>query len=134
MYWTGKQYGQLKKLRESLGDLTQHVIEWVLRPENWWQFSQQVRIEAKLHRVPVDPDLGFLLTHCNRARKIMRWALRESTDPGHIDFVQKRDRWLFQEIRNLALVYADDKPEQLVRIESAKTLTDMQKVFVEVAT
>ena len=132
MCWRDQQYGQMKKLRESLGDLTQHVVEWMLMPENWWQFTQQVRTEAKLYRVPADPDLGFLLVHRNRARRIMRWALQGSTDSADIDFIEKRDQWLFQEIKNLALVYADGMPEQIVKIEGAKTLTGMQTVFREV--
>jgi hypothetical protein len=35
-------------------------------------------------------------------------------------------------MKNLVLVYADSMPEQLVKIEAAKTLTDIQKVFIEV--
>ena len=130
--WTGKQYGQLKTLKEALGDLTQHVVEWMLIPENWWRFSQQVRSEGKLYRVPPVPDLGFLLTHRNRGLRIMRWALHKSTAPDDVVFVQKLNRLRYEQMKNLVLVYADSMPEQLVKIEAAKTLTDIQKVFIEV--
>lgn len=72
-----KQWGQLRNLRESLGDLTQHVIESMLDPKNWFDFSQQVRMERKLFKVPDYPDIGFLYQHRNVAVKIMRWNLRE---------------------------------------------------------
>jgi hypothetical protein len=132
MCWTGKQYGQLKKLREALGDFTQHVVEWMLIPENWWRFSQQVRTEGKLYRVPPDPNLGFLLAHRNRALKIMRWALHESTAPADVTFVQKLDQLRFAQMKSLVLVYADGVPEYLIKVEASKTLTDIQKLFIEI--
>jgi hypothetical protein len=132
VYWTGKQYGQLKKLRESLGDFTQHVVEWMLIPENWWRFSQQARREGKLYRVPPDPDLGFLLKHHNGGLRIMRWALHESTAPADVMFVQKLDRLRYEQLKTLVLVYAEGMPEHLVKIEAATTLTDIQKLFIEI--
>ena len=71
-----KQYGQLKYLRKSLGDLTQHVIETMLEPKNWFEFSQQVRVETKLFKTPDTPDIGFLLKYRNVAVKCMHWDLR----------------------------------------------------------
>ena len=115
LYWTDKQYGQLKKLRESLGDLTQHVVEWMLIPENWWRFSQQVRTEGKLYRVPPDPDLGFLLKHHTRALKLMQWTLHESTDPADVTFVQKLNQLRFEQLKSLVLVYAEGVPEYLAK-------------------
>ncbi len=73
---SGKQYGQFVKLRDFLGDLTQHVIESMLQPKNWFDFTQQVRVENKLFRVPDYPDIGFLLKYRNEAVKNMRWDLR----------------------------------------------------------
>ena len=69
-------YPQITSLREHLGDLTQHVIETMLEPKNWFDFSQQVRVEEKLFRVPEYPNIGFLLKHRNTAVKVMRWDLR----------------------------------------------------------
>ena len=37
-----------------------------------------------------------------------------------------------QEIAALVTVYANGKPERLAKIEAAKTLTDIQKVFIEI--
>jgi hypothetical protein len=34
-------------------------------------------------------------------------------------------------MKTLALLYAEGKPERLARIEAAKTLTEIQKVFIE---
>jgi hypothetical protein len=130
--FAGQQYGQLKQLKDTLGDLTQHVIEWMLKPENWWRFSQHVRTEGKLYRVPDDPEIGFLLKHCNRALRIMRWELRHSTDPVDLHFCAEIDRIRLQQLKSLLLVYAAGHPEQLAKIASAKTLTDMQRVFIEI--
>src|SRR6188472_3835376 len=58
-----KEMGQMKSLRKALGDLTQHVIEWMLNPVIWWHFCQQVRQQGKLHSVPDYPQIGFLLRH-----------------------------------------------------------------------
>lgn len=71
-----KQYGQLNSLRESLGDLAQHVIESMLEPKNWFDFAQQIRVENKLFRVPDYPDIGFLLKHRHTAVRGMHWDLR----------------------------------------------------------
>ena len=62
----------------------------------------------------------------------MRWALHKSTAPDDVVFVQKLNRLRYEQMKNLVLVYADSMPEQLVKIEAAKTLTDIQKVFIEV--
>jgi hypothetical protein len=130
--FTPKQYGQLKQLKDSLGDLTQHVIEWVLKPANWWRFSQQVRAEAKLYRVPDDPEIWFLVKHRNRALRIMRWELRYSTVPADLHFCAEIDRIRLHQLKSLLLVCAAGHPEQLSKIAGAKTLSDMQRLFIEI--
>jgi hypothetical protein len=129
----GKEYGQLKKLRECLGDLTQHVIEWMLNPVNWWQFCQRVKAESGLLHVPSDfPHLGFLLKQHKRAVKIMREKLKNSTDPADISFCTKLDQEEFSKTKALAYVFAEGKPQLLAKIEAAETLTDINLVFVEI--
>jgi len=91
------------------------AIDCTTLPENWWRFTQQVRTEARLYRVPPDPDLGFLLTHRNRGLKIMRRALHESTAPADVSFCTKLDRLRFEQMKNLVLVYADGTPERLAK-------------------
>jgi hypothetical protein len=104
----------------------------MLQPENWWHFSQQVRAEAKLYRVPPYPEIGFLLLHRNRALRIMCEALRSSHDPADVAFVQRLDKVRFEQFKTFAVVFSQGKQERLVRIEQAKSLPEIQQVFIEV--
>jgi hypothetical protein len=124
-----KELRQLKTLRKALGDLTSDVMDWMLDPVNWWHFCQQVRSDSGSHRAPDYPHVGYLLAHHGIGLKIMRSELRDSI--GAADFVKKLDRRKYEETKNLALLYAEGKPERLARIEAAKTLTEIQKVFIE---
>ncbi len=126
---TPKELGQLKSLRKALGDLTRDVIEWMLNPVNWWHSCQQVRAESGSHRAPDYPNVGYLLAHHGIGLKIMRSRLRDSSPAG--DFVRRLDQRRYGQMRNLALVFAEGKTERLARIEVATTLTEIQKVFIE---
>jgi hypothetical protein len=108
------------------------VIEWLLKPENCWKFSQEVRADAKLHRVPDDPEIWFSVKHRNRALRIMRRALRHSTVPADLHFCAEIDCIRLQQLKSLLLVYAAGHPGQLAKIASANTLTYMQRVFIDV--
>lgn len=66
---TPKEMGQLKLLRQSLGDETINVIEWAV--SNWASFSQQARAEAGLSCAPANPHVGFLLVHYPSAVNMM---------------------------------------------------------------
>jgi len=121
----------MKSLRKALGDLTRDMIEWMLNPVNWWHFCQQVRAESGLHHAPDHPHVGFLLRHHSRALKIMRRELCDSTAPADIGFCTKLDRLRYEQWKALVLVYADGIPERLAKIEKAKTLIDVQRVFIE---
>jgi hypothetical protein len=131
MQLTPKELGQLKSLRKALGDLTREVIEWMVDPVNWWHFCQQVRAESGLHTAPPHPHVGFLLRQHDRALKIMRWKLRDSTARAPIDFCTRLDRLRHEQWKALVLVYAHGVPDQLAKIENAKTLIDVQRVFIE---
>ncbi len=61
----------------------------------------------------------------------MRRELRDSTAPADVSFCTKLDRLRYEQWKSLLLVLADGKPEWLAKIEAAKTLTDMQRVFIE---
>ena len=98
---------------------------------NWWHFCQQVRAESGLHHAPPHPHVGFLLRHHGRALKIMRHELQNSTAPADIGFRTKLDRLRYEQWKALVLVYADGIPDRLSKIEKAKTLIDIQWVFVE---
>jgi hypothetical protein len=127
---TEKEFGQLKALRLHLGDLTREVIEWAVEPVNWWHFCQQVRAESKIRLVPADPHVGFLLAHRGRALRVMRSKLADSS--AGADFIERLDRREYEETKVLLLaVYAKGIPERLAKIETAKTLTDIQMVFSE---
>ena len=127
---TPKELGQLKSLRQALGDLTREVIEWMVNSVNWWHFCQQVRAESGLHRAPPDPHVGFLLAHHAIGLRVMRSELRNSIDGA--DFIRRLDQVRYEQMKTLVLVYADGIPERLAKIEAAKTLTDIERVFVEI--
>jgi hypothetical protein len=125
---TPKELGQLKMLKEALGELTRDVIAWMSDPVNWWHFCQQVCVESKVHTAPPVPHLGFLLAHYGIGLRLMRSGLRGSPAPA--DFIQTLDQRRYEQLKTLLVVLADGLPERLARIEAAKTLPDMQRVFV----
>jgi hypothetical protein len=129
---TSKEYGQLKKLREGLGDFTRDVVEWIVDPVNWWHFCQFVRAESGLHQVPQYPHIGFLRRQHGRALKVMRHKLGGSTVPADVGFCAKVDALRYKQWKDLAVVYAKGIPARLAKIAAAKTLTDMQQVFIEI--
>jgi|ERR1035438_9538295 hypothetical protein len=126
---TPKELGQLKSLRKTLGDLTRDVVEWMLDPVNWWHFCQQVRSDSGSHHAPPHPHVGYLLAHYRIGLKIMRSRLQNSNAAG--DFVRRVDQRHYEQMRNLVLVYADGMPKRLGKIDEAKTLTDIRRVFIE---
>ena len=128
VYFGGKEMGQLRNLRLYLGDLAQPVIEWVLDPANWWYFCQQIRAEEKHHRVCDFPDIGLLLKRRGTALRL----IRSGNGTGSGELVQKLEQREYDRIKALLLAtYAAGKPERLAKIEAAKTLADMQRVFIE---
>jgi hypothetical protein len=58
---TQKEFGQLKLLRKSLGDVTSEVVDWALN--NWSSFASQAAAQAGTGVWPAHPHIGFLLTH-----------------------------------------------------------------------
>jgi hypothetical protein len=126
---TPKEKGQLKALRLHLGDLTQPVIEWVVDPVNWWHFCQQVLAESKNHLVTEHPDIGLLLLCRGSALRVMRSKLSDCI--AGADFVKKLDRREYEQLKALALVYAEGKPERLAKIEAATTLIEIKTLFNE---
>lgn len=124
----GQKMGQLRNLRIHLGDLAQPVIEWVLDPANWWHFCEQIRKEVKNHRVSDYPDIGLLLKRRGTALRV----IRSSHCTASAELVQKVQQREYDRIKALLLAsYAAGKPERLAKIAAAKTLTDMQRVFIE---
>jgi hypothetical protein len=125
-----KEMGQLKTLRLHLGDLTQELIEWIVEPVNWWHFCQQVRAESKNHMITERPDIGLLLLRRGSALRAMRSKLIICATDA--EFVKKLEQAQYDQIKALLLAaYVEGKPERLAKIEAAKTLTDMQRVFIE---
>jgi hypothetical protein len=120
----------IESLRLHLDDLTQDVIEWIVDPANWWHFCQQVRAELKVHFVPDYPEVGFLLQYRGVALRVMHASLCNSI--AWVDFITKLEKQWYEERKKLLLVYAQGKPEQLSKIEGAKTLTDIHKLFTEI--
>ncbi len=128
---TGQEYGQLKTLRKHEGELTRDLIEWVVEPVNWWHFCQRVPVELKITvMLPKYPHVGFLLRYRGIALRAMRAELINSNAGG--DFIKKLDQREYERTKAFLLAaYAQGKPERLAKIEGAKTLTDIQKLFIE---
>jgi hypothetical protein len=124
-----KELGQLKSLRKALGDLSSDMIEWMLDPVNWWHFCQQVRSDSGSHRAPDYPHVGYLLAHHRIGLKIMRSRWRDLNAAG--DFVRSVDQRHYEQMKKLVLVFANGIPKQLAKIDEAKTLMDIQRVFIE---
>jgi hypothetical protein len=128
--FTPKHFGQLKCFMNALGDLTPDVIDWMLDSVNWWHFCQQVRAELKVRFVPDYPTVGFLLQYRGIALRLMHARLCNSI--AWTDFITKLEKRWYGETKQLLLVYAQGNPEQLLKIDAAQTLTDMELMFVEV--
>ena len=63
---TGKCGGQLKRIREDVGeDVYPELIKCVLH--NWADFSMQVYKKAGLNNRPTEAEIGFLSEHTNKA-------------------------------------------------------------------
>ena len=129
---TGQEYGQLKTLRKHEGDLTLGLIEWVMEPVNWSDFCQRVPVELKITlKVPEYPHVGFLLKYRGIALRTMRRNLINANAGG--DFVKNLDQREYESFKTFLLVaYVEGKPERSAKIEAAKTLTDIRKVFIEI--
>lgn len=127
---TPKEYGQLKVVKQHLGDLTRDLIEWVVDPINWWYFRQEVRGRWKTLFVPERPDIGFLLKRRGVALRVMRSKLIESGT--NEELVKKLDAREHQQIKDLALVYASGNSDQMAKVQAANTLPDIQQVLNEI--
>jgi hypothetical protein len=127
----GKTFGQFRNFRKALGDQALDVIEWMLDPVNWWQVCQQVRSESGSRRAPDYPHIGYLLTHKEIALKNMRCRLK--TECPESDVLRKLERKQYEGFKTFLLeFYGKSVPEKLKRIEQAKTLTEIQRIFIEV--
>lgn len=128
-----KELGQLRDLRKALGEFSQEVIEWMLDPVHWWRFCQQARAESGLHRAPPSPHVGFLLKHHGRALKYLRVELHQSTAAAHVSFCTRLDRLRFEQLKTLLLATGAATPEWHARVNAAQTLTDLQRVFIDLS-
>ena len=105
------------------------MIEWIVDPVNWWHFCQQVRAESKNHMVPEHPHIGLLVLRRGSALRVMRSKLSDCS--AGADFLKRLDHKEFQPVKTLALVFAEGNPERLAKIEAAKTLAEITKLFNE---
>jgi hypothetical protein len=130
---TSKELGQLRDLRKALGEFTRDVIEWMLDPVHWWRFCQQVRAESGLHSAPPYPHVGFLLKHHGRALKYLRVELHQSSVEVHVSFCTRLDRLRFEQLKTFLLATGAATPEWQARVNAAQTLTDLQRVFIDLS-
>jgi hypothetical protein len=80
---TPKNFGQLKMLRQSLGDLSGEVIIWAV--ENWDDFASDAKIFAGLPSAPEFPHIGFLLTHHHVAVDLMYQQAKKKHEKSEAD-------------------------------------------------
>jgi len=124
--FTDKEWGQLKHLKQHLGDLTQDVIEWIVDPVNWWHFCQQVRTDWKTTFTPERPHISFLLGRRGVALRVMRSKLSESGSGA--EFLRKANERECRPLKSLMLAACAEDAEWLAKIAEAKTMEDLQKV------
>jgi hypothetical protein len=98
---------------------------------NWWLFSHQVPVDLKIHIPLYDrPNIGFLLLYRGIALSVMRSKLIESNTGA--DFIKKLDQKNYESYKKLIIgLYANGNPELLAKVDAAKTLIDMQKLFIQ---
>ncbi len=130
---TPKELGQLRDLRRELGECTHGVVQWMLDSGHWWRFCQHVRTESgSQHSAPPHPHVGFLVKHRNRALKLVRVALNDSTAPADVRLCEQFDVTASEGWRSLLLVLAAGRPKWQARIDAAQTLIDLQRVFIDI--
>jgi hypothetical protein len=66
---SGKEIGQLKRLRNLLGEESGNVVSWAV--ENWVTFAALAEMQAGLSGSPAHPHLGFLVAHGATAVNLM---------------------------------------------------------------
>jgi hypothetical protein len=129
---TNKQYGQLRDLHKTLSDFTSDVITWLLVDAHWWHFGQSVVSQSGTYSPPPHPHVGFLLKHNRRALNFVRLQLGQSTDPTHVEFCRRLDRVRVADWKALVSVYSSGNPQWLAKITAADTITDLQRLFIEI--
>ena len=88
-------------------------------------------IAALLYVGDAFSHIGLLVLRRGSALRVMRSEL--SNYSAGAEFVKKLDQREYDQIKALLLAaYAEGKPERLAKIEAAKTLADIQKVFIEI--
>ena len=76
---TQKERGQLKMLAKTVGfDNVKAVVEFAV--SHWQKFALGAQLDAGLNHRPMEPHIGFLLTHQHVARKLMQ-SIAEKPKP-----------------------------------------------------
>jgi len=88
---SSKEMGQLKQLRNYLGEETRNVIAWAV--DNWRTFSQRARAEAGLCSHPAKPHIGFLLAHHATAINMMLTVVPEQVAKIMAADAKRREEW-----------------------------------------
>jgi hypothetical protein len=129
---TRREFGQLKMLKERLGEATSKAIDWAL--SNWGKFAAKAAAEAGTGVWPATPHIGFLLTHHGVALELQSIATTAAVIPKGTPI---------NPIKSAANFWTDQKdeeekpfkptPAQLAKIlEAMKTDGDLDQVFAEI--
>jgi hypothetical protein len=124
---TPRQFGQLKLLRNGLGDITWAVIDWALN--NWWWFSQAARACAGLPCAPATPHIGFLLAHYDVAVNRMVEIAKQTNTVGSAEFLEQVDRLVFDQLKHALQEDCEGHPEWLAKIDAATTTEQLSQLI-----
>ena len=94
---TPKEFGQLKNLRDKLGDLTGEVLDHTLK--SWPTFCDRIKLDKALSFAPSVPNIGFLLVHAGTAINLMHSLtnITKEKSVADIDFTTKIDQLIDQQ-------------------------------------
>jgi hypothetical protein len=124
---THREFGQLKMLRDRLGDTATEAIHWALN--NWSRFSNEAKARTGLPSAPPAPHIGFLLAHYDVALSLMyaiakSTTVKSATDLRFIGKIEQMAAELPQQLQEEISAAAKAQAEE---IEKATKAAELQK-------
>ena len=124
---THREFGQLKMLRDRLGDTATEVLDWALN--NWSRFSIEATARTGLLSAPPVPHIGFLLAHYDVSISLMfaiakSAKVKSATDLRFIGRIEQMAAELPQQLQEEISAAAKAQSEE---IEKATKAAESQK-------
>lgn len=115
--FTPKEFGQMKQLRNNLGELTSELIRWSI--SNWSVLCLDATASAGLPSTPNNPHIGFLLAHYANAVNLMYTEAKQKAVKSAADnqFITAIDKLIALQLgQSMTIAAIDDEnlttPEQ----------------------